>query len=176
MADLTKAVSAVKVTVSPEGKKEDKHEDKKQRKPAVKRARDIKDDPRKCKGAKVVSDSTEKSVSKSSVVSTGAGSSDRVTDPPPLIDGPFRSDVSRIDKLENLIRTQNQQNQVFQEIIMNSLGMEYQDEGYNYPEDSDFPLTQADPSPVNCSDSEQVVQVPLEATLPVAPAVTPPRR
>ena len=100
-------------------------------------------------------------------MSTGAGSSHHVTDPPPLLDGPFQSDVSRIDKLENLIMTQNQQKQVFQDIIMNFLGMEYRDEeGYNYPEDSDVPLTQADPPSVSCSDSEQVAQTP-----PVAPAV-----
>ena len=103
MADLTKAVSAVKVTDTPESKKDDKHEDKKPKKPPAKWAKDIKDEVKKCKGTKVISVSTEKPVSKSSIVSTGAVSSHRVTDPPPLLDGPFWSDDSRIDKLEHFV-------------------------------------------------------------------------
>ena len=101
MADLTKAVSTVKVTDTPESKKDDKLEDRKQKKPPVKRAKDIKVEAKQSKGSKVFSDSTDKTVSKSSNVSTGAESSHRVTDPPPLLDGPFRSDVSRMDKLES---------------------------------------------------------------------------
>ena len=62
MADLTKAVSAVKVTDTPESKKDDKYEDRKLKKPPVKRAKDIKVEAEKCKGSKVFSDSTDKTV------------------------------------------------------------------------------------------------------------------
>lgn len=58
---------------------------------------------------------------------------------PALPDGPFQSpqvDDNRIDKLEQLLMTQNLQNQVFQDIIINSLGLEYQDdEEYNYADE-----------------------------------------
>ena len=59
MTDLTKAVLAGKVTDTPESKKDDKHEDRKQKKPPVKRAKDIKVEAKKSKGSKVFSDSTE---------------------------------------------------------------------------------------------------------------------